>query len=396
MPSPPFRQPVATVSSRGAARLRRQNPWCFRTELLEPPQTTEPGAVVRVQDPQGNPVGQAFYAQRSPLALRLLTRRSQQEEPVDEAFFRARLQAAVKRRAGMGARDGLRLVHGESDLLPGLLVDRYGDGLTVQTLSEGADARKALFSRVLAELTSARVVVCRDDASGRDWEGLSREARVLFGEGSTRCAYHEGDNRFEVDLLEDMKTGGFLDQVDNHLRAGELGRGEALDCFTYHGGFALSLSRACEQVLAVDQDPQAAARAEANARANGRANVVVQQGNAFDVLHDFDRTGRRFDTVVIDPPGLAKRKEGVKTALRAYKELNLRAMRCLRPDGLLVTCSCSGKVDRAAFEEVVLGAAQDAKRSVQILERRGAGLDHPVLASLPETEYLKALFLRVL
>jgi len=208
--------------------------------------------------------------------------------------------------------------------------------------------------------------------------------------------YHEGENAYEVDLLEDMKTGGFLDQVDNHLRAGELARGEALDTFSYHGGFALALARTCKNVLAVEQDPQAAARAAENAKRNGRANVAVQQGNAFDVLRAFEKEGRRFDTVVLDPPAFAKRREGLKTALRAYRELNLRAFKLLRPGGLLVTCSCSGKVTRQAFEEMVAEAAGDARRPVALLERRGAGMDHPPLVGLTETEYLKTDYYRVL
>ncbi|MFP2931395.1 class I SAM-dependent rRNA methyltransferase [Pyxidicoccus sp. 3LG] len=388
--------PVARASLKGAKSLRHGNPWLYRTELAAPPDVKGPGAVVLVVDSQGNPIGQALYARRSPLALRLLTRRSPAEEPVDDAFFRRRLEAALKRRAPLSGRDGLRLVHGESDLLPGLFVDRYGKGLTVQTLSEGMDARKESLARMLAELTGATHVVCRDDGSGRDFEGLPRETRLLHGEGEARFTYHEGENRFEVDLLGDMKTGAFLDQVDNHLRAGELARGEGLDLFSYHGGFALSLARNCTSVLAVEQDAKAAARAKANAEANGRTNVTVENANAFDVLKRFDTEGRRFDTIVLDPPGLAKRREGLATALRAYHELNLRALRCLKPDGLLVTCSCSGKLDRAGFEEMVLGAVADAKRPVQILERRGAGLDHPVLGGLLETEYLKALYVRAL
>jgi len=388
--------PVARASLKGAKALRQGNPWLYRTELAAPPDVKGPGAVVLVVDPQGNPIGQALYARRSPLALRLLTRKGPADEPVDDAFFRRRLEAALARRKPLAGRDGLRLVHGEADLLPGLFVDRYGAGLTLQTLSEGMDARKEMLARVLVELTGATHVVCRDDASGRDFEGLTRESRLLHGQGDARFTYHEGDNRFEVDLLGDMKTGAFLDQVDNHLRAGELGRGRALDLFSYHGGFALSLARTCDSVLAVEQDAKAAARAQDNARANGRANVTVENANAFDVLRRFDTEGRRFDTVVLDPPGLAKRREGLATALRAYHELNLRALRCLEPDGLLVTCSCSGKLDRAGFEEMVLAAAADAKRPVQILERRGAGLDHPVLGGLLETEYLKALYVRAL
>lgn len=388
--------PTARVSLKGAKSLRRGNPWLYRTELLEPPAGDTRGMVVSVVDPQGNPIGQAFYAHRSPLALRLLTRRPPAEEPVDEAFLRHRLEAALARRAPLKHRDGLRLVHGETDLLPGLFVDRYGAGLTVQTLSEGMDARKELLARMLVERTGATHVVCRDDASGRDFEGLKREVRLLHGEGEARFTYHEGENRFEVDLLGDMKTGAFLDQVDNHLRAGELARGEALDLFSYHGGFALALGRTCDTVLAVEQDAKAAERARENAARNGRSNVTVETGNAFDVLRRFAESGRRFDTVVLDPPGLAKRREGLATALRAYHELNLRALKCLKPEGLLVTCSCSGKLGREAFEGMVVSAAEDARRPVQILERRGAGLDHPVLAGLPETEYLKALYVRAL
>ncbi|MFL5355166.1 class I SAM-dependent rRNA methyltransferase [Archangium sp.] len=392
----PTSLPTVRVSLKGAKALRRGHPWLYRTEVVEVPQTEERGAVVMVVDPQGNPVGQAFYAQRSPLALRLLTRKGPAEEKVDEAFLRHRLELALARRAPLRQRDGLRLVHGESDLLPGLFVDRYGPGLTLQTLSEGMDVRKEWVARTLAGLTGATHVVCRDDASGRDFEGLTREVRLLHGEGEARFSYHEGENLFEVDLLGDMKTGAFLDQVDNHLRAAELARGEALDLFSYHGGFALALGRTCDSVLAVEQDPKAAERIRANAARNGRGNVTVDNANAFDVLRRFSESGRRFDTVVVDPPGLAKRREGLATALRAYHELNLRALKCLRPEGLLVTCSCSGKLSREAFEEMVLSAAADAKRPVQILERRGAGLDHPVLGGLTESEYLKAFFVRAL
>ncbi len=397
--SPETLLPTVRVSPKGAKLLRRASPWCYRTEVVEAPEALPEGSVVRVVDVQGNPIGQAFHARTSPLALRLLTRKGASEEPVDAAFFERRLAASLARRAVLGPRDGVRLVHGEADLLPGLFVDRYGAGLTLQTLSEGMDARKEALAQVLLQLTRAQGVthvVCRDDSSGRDFEGLPREVRLLAGEPPARFTYHEGPNRFEVDLLGDMKTGAFLDQVDNHLRAGELAHGEALDLFSYHGGFALALARRCSSVLAVEQDAKAAERIAYNARENGLGNVQVEHGNAFDVLRNFSQGERRFDTVVLDPPGLAKRREGVGTALRAYHELNLRAFKCVRPDGLLVTCSCSGKVSREAFEDMVLSAAADARRSVQILERRGAGLDHPVLGGLHESEYLKALYLRVL
>ncbi|MBI3181555.1 MAG: class I SAM-dependent rRNA methyltransferase [Myxococcales bacterium] len=386
---------MAVVSARAAQKLRRHNPWCYRAELRRSPETSERGAAVTVVDPQGNLIGQALYSQGSQLALRLLTRKGPREEAIDEGFFRRRLEAAIDRRRTLASREALRLVHGESDLLPGLFVDRYGHALVMQCLSEGMDARKELLARLLAELTGAPDILGRDDGAGRDFEGLPREVRVLSGRPE-KAHFREGENRFAVDLREDFKTGSFLDQADNHLRAGELGRGEALDAFSYHGGFALSLAVKCERVIAVEQEKRAAARAKENAAENGRANVEVMNANAFDVLKGLDREGRLFDVVVLDPPAFAKRKEGLDAALRAYHELNLRALRILRPEGLLVSCSCSGKLTRDAFERMFREAADDAKRPVQILERRGAGIDHPVLSSLPETDYLKAFFVRPL
>jgi 23S rRNA (cytosine1962-C5)-methyltransferase len=386
----------AVVSAKAARAMRHLRPWCWRTDLLEPPTGDSAGEVVSVVDPGGNAVGQAFYARRSPLALRLLTRRGPGEERVDDAFFRKRLDGSIRRRAALGSREAMRLVHAESDLLPGLVVDRYGSALVLQSLSEGMDAREGLLSQLLVELTGATRVVARDDGSGREFEGLPREVRSLHGAGDAVVDFREGENTFRVDLLHDMKTGGFLDQAENHLLAGRLGRGRVLDCFSYHGGFALALAPRAEEVLAVEQDETAAERIRDNAARNGRRNVKAVTANAFDVLHEFDRAGERFDTVVIDPPGLAKRTKGPDAAMRAYRELNVRALRLLRPEGVLITCSCSGKVSAGAFEEMLLGAAEDVRRPVQILERRGPGPDHPALAGLPETEYLKAFFLRAL
>lgn len=386
----------AVVSVKAARAFRHLRPWCWRTDLLESPSGDAAGAVVSVVDQGGNFIGQALYARASPLALRLLTRRPADEERVDDAFFRRRLEGSIKRRAALLPRDALRLVHAESDLLPGLVVDRYADSLVLQSLSEGMDAREGLLCRLLVELTGATRVVARDDGSGRDFEGLAREVRSLHGSGEAVVDVREGENSFRVDLLHDMKTGSFLDQADNHLRAGQLGRGRTLDCFSYHGGFALALARHSEEVLAVEQDEVAAERLRENAARNGRKQVKVQTANAFDVLHDFDRAGERFDTVVLDPPGLAKRTKGPDAAMRAYRELNVRALRLLQKDGLLVTCSCSGKVTAKAFEEMLLAAAEDVRRPIQLIERRGPGPDHPALGGLPETEYLKVFFVRAL
>ena len=384
--------PRAKVSRQGARRLRSGQVWVFRTDVEQPPDAPG-GAIVLAVDGQGNPIGQCFWAAKSKLALRLLTRAP---EPVDDAWFRARFARALARRQQLFPRaDAYRVIHGESDQVPGLLVDKYGDALTLQTLSEGADARKERWAADLAELCGSRAVALRDDGSSRDFEGMPREQRLLRGEHS-RASFHEGENAFDIDLLGDLKTGAFLDQQENHVRARDYARGKGLDCFSYHGGFALSLARGCDSVLAVEQDEKAAARIGENAGRNGLGHVTARCANAFDTLRELEREGARFDVIVLDPPAFAKRKEGLDSAVRAYSELNLRAFRLLAPDGVLITCSCSGKMVPAQFEQIVLEAASDAGRTAQLLEQRGAGRDHPMLASVPETAYLKCFVYRAL
>jgi 23S rRNA (cytosine1962-C5)-methyltransferase len=350
---------------------------------------------VRVVDAHGNLLGQAFWAERSPIALRMLTRR---EETCDRAFFAERVRRALAaRRDRLGGMEAGRLIHGEADLLPGLFVDRYADALALQAVSEGAEARTALWVELLREQVAARLIVAKNDTSARDFEGLPREQRVLDGGPNAEATFVEGQNRFTLDLLADLKTGAFLDQRENHGRAAELvpEGGRALDLFSYHGGFALALGIRAGEVLAVELDEVAAARLAENARENRRP-VTVRQENAFDVLRELERAAQRFDVVVLDPPAFAKRKGDLPAATRAYKELNLRALRLVEPGGILITCSCSGRMTPDRFGAVIAEAVADVKRPVQILERRGAAGDHPVLFGVPETEYLKAWVLRVL
>jgi 23S rRNA (cytosine1962-C5)-methyltransferase len=301
-------------------------------------------------------------------------------------------RALERRRAMMPDADAFRLLHGEADLLPGYFVDWYNGVAAVQHLAEWAEARREQLVRILVALTGARAVMARDDGSARDFEGLPRRAEPLFGT-DFKAQVHEGQIALEVDLAADHKTGGYLDQAENHLRAGELARGEALDAFCYHGGFALQLARKAAHVIAVDQDAAAVQRTLQNAQRNGLQNIEARAANAVEALRAFDKEGRRFSTIVLDPPAFAKRKEGLDGALRAYREINYRAVRLLEPGGLLITCSCSGRVTPELFGEVVAWAAQEAKRPLQLLERRGAGRDHPSLIGVPETEYLKAWFL---
>jgi 23S rRNA (cytosine1962-C5)-methyltransferase len=382
--------PTATVTQRGAARARAGHPWIFRADVARPPEGAGSGAEVRIADARGNFVARAFWAEASPIALRILSRN---DSALDEELLGSRLRRAWERRKVLFPRaDAFRLAHGEADLLPGYFVDFYAGVAAVQHLAEWAEARREQLARLVVELTSARAVVARDDGSARDFERLPRRAEPLFGQ-DFRARYHEGEIALEVDLLADHKTGGYLDQAENHLRAGELARGEALDAFCYHGGFSLQLARNAAQVIAIDQDPAAIERTRENAGRNGLRNIEARAQNAVEALRGFDKEGRKFDTIVLDPPAFAKRKEGLEGALRAYREINYRAVRLLRPGGLLVTCSCSGKVTPEIFGEVVAWAAQEAKRPLQLLERRGAGRDHPALIGVPETEYLKAWFL---
>ncbi|MGC4117206.1 MAG: class I SAM-dependent rRNA methyltransferase [Myxococcales bacterium] len=386
-------QDTVQVTSKGAKRLRQGMPWVFRVDVARATEAPS-GAVVRVADPQGNFIGQAFWAHRSPIALRLLTRR---DEKVDTAFFKARLQAALDRRQALfpGA-DAFRVVHGESDLLPGLIVDKFADGVTIQSISEGMASREAETVQLLDELLSPRLIALRNDTSAREFEQLPRESRLAKGQGPAAVEYHEGRNLFAIDLMEDLKTGAFLDQRENHLRAADYAKGEGLDCFTYHGGFALSLaSGGCKHVIAVDQLEAAAQKAAANAGRNGLTHVEARCANAFDLLREFEKEGRRFDVVVIDPPAFAKRKEGIPAAERAYKDLNLRALKILNKEGILISCSCSGKMTPELFGRVLQSAIEDSKRNVQFLEKRAAGRDHPGFAGMPEADYLKCWVMRV-
>lgn len=383
----------ARISPAAAKRVRAGLPWVYRSEVTLPAQAAG-GSIVSVADVQGRRLARAFWAASSPLALRVLTR--DDAEAIDSAFFERRIERALARRAALfPGFEAFRAVHGESDGLPGLIVDRFADGLTLQTTAEGMDQRKEQMAALLQKRLGSRVVALRDDGSARDFEGLPREKRLLHGTDSA-VSYREGENRFAIDLLTDHKTGSFLDQQENHLRARTYARGRGLDTFSYHGGFALSLARGCTQVVAIEQDELAASRLAANAKANGLGHLEARCANAFDVFRDLEAAKERFDIVVVDPPAFAKRKEGLDTAARAYKELFLRALRLLSPDGILFACSCSARFTASLLDSVVEEAAADVGRSLQLLERHGASRDHPVLVGVPETGYLKCHVYRAL
>ncbi|HLL55515.1 MAG TPA: class I SAM-dependent rRNA methyltransferase [Myxococcaceae bacterium] len=385
--------PEVAINRRGVDRWVAGHPWIYRADLAGDP-ALQGGEVVRVMDTRGWFLGKAFYSKISKISLRALTL---EDEPVDRDFFKRRIvQADELRRRALPGEDTYRVIHGEADLLPGLVVDRYGDYLSAQFLTRATEERKELLADLLMEHFRAKGLMNRSDVNVRTLEGLEPQKGVLRGEVPPAVPYSEGFVKLQADLLGGQKTGAFLDQRENHVMASQYAHGEALDCFSYIGGFALQLATRAKRVTAVEISESAAAQIRANAQANQLTNLEVVAANAFDFLRDAVDEGRKFDTIVLDPPSFAKNKDSVDAALRGYKEINLRAIQLLRPGGVLITASCTYHVGEEMFEQMLESAATDAKRRVQIVERRGAGKDHPVLLSLRETRYLKCFVLRVL
>ena len=388
--------PSVTVSHRGEARVLGGHPWVYRSDIAAV-EHAGAGEVVRVVTGRGGRhriLGWALYSDRSEIAIRMVSRR---DEPVDEAFWRRRLEQAIRYRDALEIdATAYRLVHGEGDLLPSLIVDRYGDYLVLQALSQGTDRLQPTFVKHLGALLQMKGILARNDPRVRLLEGLEQKVELLHGEVPERLLVREAGVEYEIDPWHGQKTGLFLDQRENRIAARRWARGRLLDCFSYHGGFALALAPACESVLALDISEEAVAQIRANATRNGAANVEARAGNVFDELRELDRAGERFDTIVLDPPAFAKSKAAVSKAASGYKEINLRAMKLLRPGGTLVTCSCSYNVDEEMFGAIVQQAAADAHADMVLVEKRLQGRDHPVLLGVPETYYLKCLILRKL
>ncbi|HEX8459624.1 MAG TPA: class I SAM-dependent rRNA methyltransferase [Pyrinomonadaceae bacterium] len=379
------------VSRKGAERARAGHLWIYRSDLLDTGDT-QAGATVHVRDERGRYVGGALYSDRSQIALRLLTWR---EETIDAEWWRARLAAAIARRAGLEREaDAFRLVYAEGDALPSLIVDRYADVLVLQTLSQGTEAVKELLVELLVELLDPRAVVERNDVRVRALEGLPLHTGVLHGEAPTEMDVVQHGTRFRIAPLGGQKTGAFLDQRENHLAARRLAGGRALDCFTFNGAFALQMAGVCESVVGLDISAEAVAASRRNAELNNLRNVEFREANVFDALREMQEAGERFDTIVLDPPAFAKNRQSVRAAARGYKEINLRALKLLNPGGLLITCTCSYHMTEPQFQEVVAEAAADARRRLQIVEKRIQSSDHPVLVGVPETLYLKCLIAR--
>ncbi len=384
--------PTATLTPRGVERTKIGHPWIYRSDVTSV--RANAGDVVQVMGPRGRFFGMAFFSDRSQIALRFLTR---DQQTVDEAFWRARLARAFAYRESLAIdASAYRVVHGEADLLPSLIVDRYDNYLVLQTLSQGTDRLRDVYARALGDLLSPAGILARNDAKVRTLEGLEMRTETLLGAVPDHVEVREGRIVYHVNLHTGQKTGLFLDQRENREAAARYAHGRLLDCFSYHGGFALALAARCHEVTAIEASEDAAERIRANAARNGLTHVTVRTANVFDELREFDRADERFDTIVLDPPAFAKNRAALPKALAGYKEINLRALRLLSPGGILVTCTCSHHVDEYTFADVLTSAALDAGAQVTIVEKRVQGRDHPVLLGVPETQYLKCFILRKL
>ena len=383
----------AEITAAGVRRIRSGHLWIYAGDVKREPEGAAP-AIVKVIDAHRNALGYAFYSRVSQIRLRMFTRVA--DAPTVD-LLRARVQKAIGRRAALVRPDSAcRLVFGEADLLPSIVVDRYAGCLVLQTLSAGADAVKSQLVDILRDALNPAGILERNDVKTRRFEGLEELHGPLWGTIPERVEIAENEIRFLVDLSAGQKTGFFLDQRENRIAARAYAAGRGLDCFTNTGAFALHFAGRCASILAVDVSGDALGQARRNAELNGIANIEFREANAFDLLRELERAGEKYDLVCLDPPAFAKNRASLPGALAGYKEINLRAMKLLRPEGILVTSSCSFHLSEANFEEILHGAARDAHRYVQILERRGQASDHPILTGMPETHYLKCFILRVL
>lgn len=385
--------PVIRVNRKAADRVQSGHLWIFSSDVIEQ-DSAQPGDAVRVVDHRGHSLGVAHYSSTSQIALRLLSKHA---EAIDEKFLQKRLEAAYayRKRVVLDS-DAYRLVHAEGDLLPGLIVDRYGEWLVLQLLDQGMDRLASEIANALSALLQPKGIVARNDVAVRAKESLSQEVRVLAGEVPERVRIQMNGLAWEADLLSGQKTGIFLDQRENYLAVRHYARGRALDCFSGTGGFALHIAPVCESVETVDSSGPALEIAKENARMNGLTNVAFHQANVLEYLPGLVSGRRSFEIVIVDPPAFTKSRSALEGAARGYKEINLRALQLLRSGGVLVSCSCSHHMTEAQLLEVIASAALDCGKQLRVLERRTQAQDHPILLTVPETHYLKCLIFQVL
>jgi 23S rRNA (cytosine1962-C5)-methyltransferase len=387
------RLPIATLGARGAERLLRGHPWVFRSDIATAPRVD--AGLVDVRGPGGRKLGTALYSPTSEITIRRLE--ADPDVAIDAAWWRRTLERAITRRAPLRAlTSACRLVHGEGDGVPSLVVDQYDDVLVVQLLSAGLETQRAHIVAALQELLAPRGILARNDPAVRTREGLDRTVEVLAGTVPDTVTITEHGVHYLAPLRTGQKTGAFLDQRDNRALIGSLARGNALDCFSYHGSFAMHLARDAEHVTAVDSSAAALDRAVDNAALNGYTNITPVVADAFEYLREARTRGDRFDTIVVDPPAFAKNRASVSHAMRGYADINRIAMQLLTPGGLMFTASCSHHVHVPDFIELLEYAAAESGRTIAIRTITLQPLDHPVLLTVPETGYLKGAILEAM
>jgi 23S rRNA (cytosine1962-C5)-methyltransferase len=384
---------LAVVSAKGARRWQLGHPWIYRSDVAQRP--TAPAGAVRVQDQRGKPIGVALWSPASEISLRMVDRDA--NATLDHAWWTKRLGAAIERRRPIATvATAYRLVHGEGDACPSLICDRYDQWLVVQLMSAGLEAFRDVIIDVLDELVAPLGILARNDVGLRAKEQLPVGVELLRGNVPEEIEVDEHGIRFLAAPWRGQKTGAFLDQRENRVLIGELARGRALDCFSYHGSFALHLARRAESVVALDASAEALRRAGENCARNGITNVELVEADTFDYLRERQSAGETFDTIVLDPPAFAKTRASLPGAIRGYKDINLRAMRLLTPGGLLFTASCSFHLTKPLFLEMLQAAAADSGRRVALRTITGQPLDHPEVMTIPETGYLKGALIEAL
>jgi 23S rRNA (cytosine1962-C5)-methyltransferase len=383
----------ALVSAKGARRWRAGHPWIYRSDVSRRPEG--PAGVVRVCEANGRPIGLALWSPRSEISLRLIDRNA--SAAIDAGWWRAQVARSVARREALRSRgNAFRLVHGEGDGLPSLICDQYDRWVVVQLMSAGLETERDRIVQALEDVVRPAGILARNDVSLRQKEGLPMESALLSGTVPRVVEVREDDVRYEAAPWDGQKTGAFLDQRENRALVGSVARGRGLDCFSYHGSFALHMARRCAHVTALDSSAAALARARDNFARNELSNIETIEVDAFDYLKTQERSGARFDTIVLDPPAFAKTKTSLADAIRGYKEINLRAMRLLETGGMLFTASCSFHLTKPLFQDMLADAAADSGRRIGLREFRGQSPDHPEVLTIPETGYLKGALLEAL
>jgi 23S rRNA (cytosine1962-C5)-methyltransferase len=382
---------TARVTTKGLRRWEAGHPWIYRSDVAERPDL--PAGVVLVEDSRNRPLGWALWSPRSEISLRLIE--GDPDVAIDRDWWRGKIEAALSHRVNLETvTNAYRVVHGEADGLPSLVVDRYDRWAVVQLMSAGLEAFRDDIVDAVVHVLRVDGILARNDSALRSKEGLQRETVQLFGEVPHEIEVDEYGVRYIAAPYTGQKTGAFLDQRENRHLAGQSAKGIALDCFSYHGSFALHLAQNADEVIALDSSAQALERAKMNAALNKITNIDFVETNAFDFLKEKEKAGAQFDTIVLDPPAFAKTRNSVPSAIRGYKDINMRAMRLLAPGGMLFTASCSFHLSKSLFLEMLEAAAEDSGRRIALREIKGQPVDHPEILGIPETGYIKGALLQ--